>query len=44
MTLRCDALQELCPTLQDGATVVINLSGRGDKDMYTAAKLLGWDM
>ncbi len=37
-------LQELCPTLEDGATVVINLSGRGDKDMYTAAKLLGWDV
>ena len=37
-------LQELCPTLEDGTTIVINLSGRGDKDMYTAAKLLGWDV
>ena len=32
--------QKLCPTLADGTTVVINCSGRGDKDVNTAAKFL----
>lgn len=32
--------QALCPKLEDGARVVINLSGRGDKDVNTAAKYL----
>ncbi|PKI55870.1 hypothetical protein CRG98_023751 [Punica granatum] len=29
-------LEELCPTLPNGAKVVINCSGRGDKDVQTA--------
>ena len=33
-------LDALCPTLPDGARVVINLSGRGDKDVNTAAGML----
>lgn len=28
-------LEKLCPTLKDGTKVVINLSGRGDKDVNT---------
>lgn len=33
-------LDTLCPQLPDGATVVINCSGRGDKDVQTAARYL----
>ena len=33
-------LQDLCPTLAPGSKVVINLSGRGDKDVHTAAQYL----
>ena len=33
-------VQKLCPTLPDGTRIVINLSGRGDKDVNTAAKYL----
>lgn len=33
-------MQELCPTLPDGTRIVINLSGRGDKDVQTVAKAL----
>jgi tryptophan synthase beta chain len=33
-------LEDLCPTLPGGTTVVINCSGRGDKDVNTAAKFL----
>ncbi|CAI9097458.1 OLC1v1033890C1 [Oldenlandia corymbosa var. corymbosa] len=33
-------LETLCPTLPDGAKVVINCSGRGDKDVQTAIKHL----
>lgn len=33
-------LETLCPQLADGATVVINCSGRGDKDVQTAARYL----
>jgi tryptophan synthase beta chain len=32
---------ELAPTLPRNATVVINLSGRGDKDVVEVARLLG---
>ena len=32
--------QTLCPTLPAGAKVVVNCSGRGDKDVNTAAKFL----
>ena len=34
-------LEQLCPQLADGTTVVINCSGRGDKDVQTVAKHLG---
>lgn len=33
-------LEKLCPTLPNGARVVINCSGRGDKDVQTAIKHL----
>ncbi|KAF9666949.1 hypothetical protein SADUNF_Sadunf16G0281800 [Salix dunnii] len=33
-------LEKLCPTLPDGAKVVVNCSGRGDKDVQTAIKYL----
>ncbi len=34
-------LDTLCPTLADGAEIVINCSGRGDKDVNTVAEKLG---
>ena len=34
-------LDTLCPTLAPGTEVVINLSGRGDKDVNTVAERLG---
>jgi tryptophan synthase beta chain len=34
-------LQKLCPTLPDKTKVVVNLSGRGDKDVNTVIKALG---
>ncbi|MEJ7838506.1 MAG: tryptophan synthase subunit beta [Thermomicrobiales bacterium] len=33
-------MPHLCKELPDGSTVVINLSGRGDKDMHTVAEAL----
>ena len=33
-------LETLCPTLPDGCKVVLNCSGRGDKDVNTAMKAL----
>ena len=33
-------MQELCPTVAPGTKIVINLSGRGDKDVHTAAEHL----
>jgi tryptophan synthase beta subunit len=39
-TLFCQ-LQKLCPTLADGTKVVLNCSGRGDKDVNTVIKALG---
>ncbi|CAN1147029.1 Tryptophan synthase beta chain 2, chloroplastic [Linum perenne] len=33
-------LEKLCPTLADGTKVVLNCSGRGDKDVQTAIKYL----
>ncbi|KAG8386150.1 hypothetical protein BUALT_Bualt03G0119200 [Buddleja alternifolia] len=33
-------LETLCPTLPDGTKVVLNCSGRGDKDVHTAIKHL----
>jgi tryptophan synthase beta chain len=35
------ALDQLCPTLAPGTEVVLNLSGRGDKDVNTVADKLG---
>jgi tryptophan synthase beta chain len=35
------ALEQLCPTLAPGTEVVLNLSGRGDKDVNTVADRLG---
>ena len=34
-------LDQLCPTLAPGTEVVLNLSGRGDKDVNTVAEKLG---
>ena len=34
-------IKQLVPSLSSGATVLVNLSGRGDKDMETAAKYFG---
>ena len=34
-------LEKLCPTLAPGTEVVVNLSGRGDKDVNTVADRLG---
>jgi tryptophan synthase beta chain len=34
-------LEKLCPTLTPGTEVVLNLSGRGDKDVNTVAEKLG---
>ncbi|MEW5303297.1 MAG: hypothetical protein WDW38_001622 [Sanguina aurantia] len=36
-------LETLCPTLPDGCKVVINCSGRGDKDVQTAIKYLNME-
>lgn len=33
-------LAKLCPTLKDGTRVVINCSGRGDKDVNNAMKYI----
>ena len=33
-------LEKLCPTLPNGTKVVVNFSGRGDKDVQTAIKYL----
>ena len=34
-------LETLCPTLSPGTELVINCSGRGDKDVNTVAERLG---
>jgi tryptophan synthase beta chain len=34
-------ISQLMPTLKPGSNVLVNLSGRGDKDMETAAKYFG---
>jgi tryptophan synthase beta chain len=34
-------LEKLIPSLKKGAKILVNLSGRGDKDMETAAKYFG---
>jgi tryptophan synthase beta chain len=35
------ALPQVAATLPDGAVIIVNVSGRGDKDMGTLAKRLG---
>ncbi len=37
-------IAKLAPTLPDGTTVLLGLSGRGDKDMDTVAKALGVEL
>jgi tryptophan synthase beta chain len=37
-------LEKLCPTLPNGTNIVINLSGRGDKDVNQAAQYLNISM
>ena len=34
-------LEQLCPTLNNESEIVINCSGRGDKDVNTVAEKLG---
>lgn len=34
-------LEKLCPTLSSKQTIVVNVSGRGDKDMHTVFSILG---
>ncbi|XP_002966571.2 tryptophan synthase beta chain 1 [Selaginella moellendorffii] len=36
-------LETLCPTLEDGCKVVVNCSGRGDKDVQSAIKYLKFE-
>ena len=33
-------LEKLCPTLSANQTIVVNVSGRGDKDMHTVFSVL----
>lgn len=33
-------LEKICPTLPNGTKVVVNFSGRGDKDVQTVTKYL----
>ena len=35
---------EIAPNLPSDHIIVVNLSGRGDKDIFTVAKHLGFDM
>ncbi len=35
---------KLAPTMAKDTTIVVNLSGRGDKDVFTVAKHLGMDI
>jgi tryptophan synthase beta chain len=37
-------LEKLMPELDENALVAVNLSGRGDKDVFTLAKSLGYDL
>ncbi len=37
-------LETLCPTLKPGTEIVINCSGRGDKDVNTVAQKLGTEL
>ncbi len=35
---------KLAPTMGKDQTIVMNLCGRGDKDLYTVAEALGWEI
>ena len=35
---------KVAPELEDGHIILMNMCGRGDKDIFTVAKALGWDM
>jgi tryptophan synthase beta chain len=37
-------VRKLAPTLPEDHIMVMNMCGRGDKDIFTVAKHLGWDM
>ena len=37
-------VRKLAPTLPEDYILVMNMCGRGDKDIFTVAKHLGWDM
>ena len=37
-------LEKLCPTLKQDTEIVVNCSGRGDKDVNTVAERLGDDL
>ncbi len=34
----------IAPDLPSDHLLVMNMCGRGDKDIFTVAKALGWDM
>jgi tryptophan synthase beta chain len=35
---------KLAPTMAKDQTIIMNLCGRGDKDLYTVAEALGWEI
>jgi tryptophan synthase beta chain len=35
---------KLAPTMRKDQTIIVNLSGRGDKDIFSVAKHLGMDI
>src|SRR5690606_13559603 len=35
---------KLAPTMAKDQIIVMNLCGRGDKDVFTVGKLMGWDL
>ena len=35
---------KLAPTMAKDQIIVMNLCGRGDKDLYTVADALGWEV
>nr|MBV6631123.1 tryptophan synthase subunit beta [Oceanococcus sp. HetDA_MAG_MS8] len=37
-------VMELAPTMRKDQSIVINLSGRGDKDLYSIARMEGWEL
>ncbi len=37
-------VMKIAPDLPSDHLLVMNMCGRGDKDIFTVAKALGWDM